>query len=140
MASVNTSLRMIRNNVSMMGTHLIGPRHDLCEQPRNRETITEFDAIVAKGITSFPAGSSPGIDGFRPQYLKDAERALDVITKFCLPSSKTFRNYWIILHQFPGTINPFPKSATWGQTSNANIWRTEFIDAFGLVFCTYLPT
>jgi hypothetical protein len=47
---------------------------------------------VREAINSFPAGSSPGLDGMRPQYLKDiislsageaGQRALRALTKLC---------------------------------------------------------
>jgi hypothetical protein len=57
----------------------------------------DFSLIVNKQnvrevINSFPAGSSPGLDGMRPQYLKDiiflsagetGQQALRVLTKLC---------------------------------------------------------
>jgi hypothetical protein len=47
---------------------------------------------VREAINSFPAGSSPGLDGMRPQYLKDiislsageaGQKALRALTKLC---------------------------------------------------------
>jgi hypothetical protein len=47
---------------------------------------------VREAINSFPAGSSPGLDGMRPQYLKDiislsageaGQQALRALTKLC---------------------------------------------------------
>jgi hypothetical protein len=48
---------------------------------------------VREAINSFPAGSSPGLDGMRPQYLKDiislsageaGQKALRALTKLCI--------------------------------------------------------
>jgi hypothetical protein len=47
---------------------------------------------IREAINSFPAGSSPGLDGMRPQYLKDiislsagetGQQALRALTKLC---------------------------------------------------------
>jgi hypothetical protein len=50
------------------------------------------EQTVREAINSFPAGSSPGLDGMRPQYLKDiislsadeaGDQALRALTKRC---------------------------------------------------------
>ncbi|KAL1448357.1 hypothetical protein WDU94_014016 [Cyamophila willieti] len=55
-------------------------------------SILVTEPIVLKAINGFPAGSSPGLDGLRPQHLKDivsksageaGTRALTAITKLC---------------------------------------------------------
>jgi hypothetical protein len=75
---------------------------------------------VREAINSFPAGSSPGLDGMRPQYLKDiislsageaGQRALSALTKLCnfllssqLPSE--ICNLLCALHKKDGGIRP----------------------------------
>jgi hypothetical protein len=54
--------------------------------------VNEQNVREATSINSFPAGSSPGLDGMRPQYLKDiislaaseaGQKALRALTKLC---------------------------------------------------------
>jgi hypothetical protein len=80
---------------------------------------------VREAINSFPAGSSPGLDGMRPQYLKDiislsageaGQRALRALTKLCnfllsgqLPSEICHLLYGAslcALHKKDGGIRP----------------------------------
>jgi hypothetical protein len=80
---------------------------------------------VREAINSFPAGSSPGLDGMRPQYLKDiislsageaGQRALRALTKLCnfllsgqLPSEICHLLYGAslcALHKKDGRIRP----------------------------------
>jgi hypothetical protein len=77
-----------------------------------------------KLINSFPAGSSPGLDSMRPQYLKDiislsageaGQRALRVLTKLCnfllsgqLPLSFIIWCVFMRLHKKDGGIRPIP--------------------------------
>jgi hypothetical protein len=63
--------------------------------PRPFQTRRHFfnsEQNVREAINSFPAGSSPGLDGMRPQYLKDiislsagepGQQALRALTKLC---------------------------------------------------------
>jgi hypothetical protein len=63
---------------------------------------------IREAINSFPAGSSPGLDGMRPQYLKDiislsageaGQRALRALTKlqFFIVWPTSFRNLSFII-------------------------------------------
>jgi hypothetical protein len=74
------------------------------------------------GINSFPVGSSSGLDGMRPQYLKDiislsageaGEKALKALTKLCnfllsgqLPSEICHLLSLCALHKKDGGIRP----------------------------------
>jgi hypothetical protein len=57
-------------------------------------------------INSFPAGSSPGLDGMRPQYLKDiislsagepGQQVLRALTKLFIVWPTSFRNLSFII-------------------------------------------
>jgi hypothetical protein len=88
-------------------------------------SLTVNEQNVREAINSFPAGSSPGLDGMRPQYLKDiislsageaGQQALRALTKLCnfllscqLPSEichLLYGAFLCALHKKDGGIRP----------------------------------
>jgi hypothetical protein len=85
-------------------------------------SLTVNEQNVREAINSFPAGSSPGLDGMRPQYLKSlsageaGQQALRALTKLCnfllscqLPSEichLLYGAFLCALHKKDGEIRP----------------------------------
>ncbi|XP_031348412.1 uncharacterized protein LOC116174613 [Photinus pyralis] len=84
-----------KNTLDSLATKHPAPSRDLSFPDPPDGSLEHYPLIeheIQKSINSFPAGSSPGIDGLRPQFLKDiisksagdaGKRVLTAITKLC---------------------------------------------------------
>jgi len=53
--------------------------------PQRDTALTVSEEDVRRAVFSFPAGSSGGPDGMRPQHLKDCCHVVILDLTFCLP-------------------------------------------------------
>lgn len=101
---INT-LNILKSKHPSPPQNLVYPSVNIKDSPSL--SVTEID--VSKAINSFPCGSAAGIDGFRPQFLKDiisvsageaGKRALSSLTQLCnfLLSGKVINEICPILY------------------------------------------